>query len=1057
MIRFHNRGAFWLGIAAVSVGVALHLPMYLDAHDMGYHLSGMPIGTGMWIGMVLIVAGLALTVHGIVPRGGAPERVARTRVQALDDAPIRFAHVALLVVMATAVTIDVMKPTTLAFVLPGMSEEYGLKSAVNPDGDVPVAWFPLCALIGMTLGAAGWGWLGDRIGRRASILLAGVMFIATSICGAMPAFELNLVMCFLMGVAVGGMLPIGFALLAETIPARHRSWLMVLIGGDVAGAYILTSTLASELQPEYGWRIMWLIGLPTGVLLILLNRFIPESPRFLLATGRTREARAVMERFGARVVEVEDEPDVEEAVEGRYGELLRRPFAGMTASVALFGIGWGLVNNGFLLWLPTNLRELGFEVGAAEGILSDSALIGFPAVFVVALLYGFWSSRGTMIVLATLTAVTLTAFAVLGDRVGEHAFLLHALIVLLLVGNSAVLAMLTPYSSEIYPTRIRARGTGLSGMCARGGGFVAAGGVVAGITPTLTVAAALGAVPIGLAALVVGRYGIETRRRRLEDITAAELGARAVRTSPRQRRDLARRGTHMDYLVVGAGPAGLQLGYFLERAGRDYAILESGPEPGTFFRTFPRHRQLISINKPHTGWDDPELNLRMDWNSLLSDDPGLLFTRYTERYFPAAEDFVRYLGDYARAFDLRIDYDTRVARISRNGAFRATDQHGRIHEAERLVVATGFTAPYLPPIPGIETADVYTTVSVEPRDFTDQRVLIIGKGNSAFETADNLMETAAVIHVAGPSSIRMAWKSHFVGHLRAINNNLLDSYQLKSQNALLDGQVQRIQRHDDGYLVTFSFARANEVTKDIPYDSVIACTGFRFDPSIFDETCRPELVIDDRFPAQTPAWESTNVPGLYFAGTLTQARDWKKSTSGFIHGFRYNVRALHRILERRYHDAQWPHARLAAEPGALVEAVIARVNRTSALWQQFGFLGDVIALDGAGGASYEEEVPVDYARESGLHDYFTVTLDYGPDHDKFDPFDISVGRIAQSDAERSDLGRYLHPVVRHHRNGELVGEHHVTENLENEWTDVHHREPLRTFFAAELTDEALVI
>src|ERR1041384_940400 len=102
-----------------------------------------------------------------------------------------------------------------------------------------------------------------------------------------------------------------------------------------------------------------------------------------------------------------------------------------------------------------------------------------------------------------------------------------------------------------------------------------------------------------------------------------------------------------DYLIIGAGPAGLQLAALLERDGRDYAVLERGSGPGTFFTRYPRHRQLISINKVHTGYTDPELSLRMDWNSLLSDDPELLFTRYSEEYFPRADDFVRYLADFA--------------------------------------------------------------------------------------------------------------------------------------------------------------------------------------------------------------------------------------------------------------------------------------------------------------------------------------------------------------------------------------------------------------------------
>jgi thioredoxin reductase len=509
----------------------------------------------------------------------------------------------------------------------------------------------------------------------------------------------------------------------------------------------------------------------------------------------------------------------------------------------------------------------------------------------------------------------------------------------------------------------------------------------------------------------------------------------------------------MEYLIIGAGPAGLQLGYFLEQGGHDYLILEAGAAPGTFFRTFPRHRRLISINKPHTGWNDSELNLRVDWNSLLSDDPALRFTKYSERYLPEAEDMVRYLSDFAAAHHLRVQYDTRVVEVTRNGRFRLTDQNGISYESHRMIIATGVSRPFIPAISGIETAEVYDTVSVNPQDFVDQKVLIIGKGNSAFETADSLMEKAAVIHVAGPNSIKFAWKSHFVGHLRAVNNNLLDTYQLKSQNALLDGNIEQIEHRDGSYLVTLSFARANEVKKDIRYDRVIVCTGFRFDASIFDADCRPELTIRDRFPAQTSEWESTNIPDLYFAGTLMQVRDYKKSTSGFIHGFRYGVQALYHMLQRKYHAEPWPKRSLPADPEELMEVVIVRVNRTSALWQLFGFLCDLIVVS-QHGAEYYEELPVEYVHEvfDPPGSYFTITLEYGPDHDQFDPFDVSVGRIAQDDAARSNLGRYLHPVVRHYRRGALLSEHHVTENLENEWTDpITHRDPLRLFLHHAMT------
>ncbi|GAB3805585.1 NAD(P)-binding domain-containing protein [Micromonospora zhanjiangensis] len=518
-------------------------------------------------------------------------------------------------------------------------------------------------------------------------------------------------------------------------------------------------------------------------------------------------------------------------------------------------------------------------------------------------------------------------------------------------------------------------------------------------------------------------------------------------------------GNPLDYLIVGAGPAGLQLAALLERDGRrDYLVLEGADGPGAFFTRFPRHRTLISINKPHTGSDDPEFNLRLDWNSLLGDDRTPRFTTYTERYFPPADLMVRYLADFAAETGVQVRYGARVVRVGRDDdCFTVADAAGRAYRARRLVVATGVSRAYLPAVPGIETAERYDTMSVDPRDFLDQRVLVIGKGNSAFETADNLMETTAVIHVAGPGSVRMAWRSHYVGHLRAVNNNFLDTYQLKAANAILDGHVRHIRRDPDGYRVTFSFTRADEVVRELHYDRVLVCTGFRFDPDIFADDCRPALTIDDRFPAQTDEWESVNVPDLFFAGTLSQARDFKRSTNGFIHGFRYGVRALHKMLERRYHDTPWPAEKIDATPEAIADAIIARINRSSGLWQQFGVLADAVTVAGRA-ARYHDEVPVDYLARVGLStddhratDVFAVTLEYGPDHDKVDPFDVSVRRIAQDVPGQAHAAAYLHPVVRHHRGGAVRAVHHLAENLDNRWDrpDVH-RTPLVAFLTDRL-------
>lgn len=507
----------------------------------------------------------------------------------------------------------------------------------------------------------------------------------------------------------------------------------------------------------------------------------------------------------------------------------------------------------------------------------------------------------------------------------------------------------------------------------------------------------------------------------------------------------------LDFLIIGAGPAGLQLGYFFEKNSRDYLILERDTVPGAFFKTYPRHGKLISINKVYTGTDHPAMNLRWDWNSLLCDSEDLLFTKYSRRYFPASSDLVRYCKDFADHYQLKIQYETVVESVSKvDGRFRVRLRDGRELQAKCLVAATGLSAPRVPDFPGAELCENYADHDTAPEKYANQRVLIVGKGNSAFETADNLIETAATIHVTSPESVRMAWQSHFVGHLRAVNNDFLDTYQLKSQNAVIDADIVGVERKDDGFLVQLKYTHAMGQTAAVYYDRVILCTGFRMDPSIFDDSCRPEMAVWGKLPAQTLEWESANVPDLFFAGTLMQACDYKKTMSGFIHGFRHNIASLARLLEQRYCGTAWPHETLDANPEAVLRKVIDQVNTSPGIFLQPGFLCDVVIVEDQK-ARYFSDIRKDYALDHWVreHDHlYTISLEYG--HFDADPFSIE----RDPSPDKGDEAAYLHPVVRHFSAGELVAEHHINDDLESQWYKEIYVEPVRSFLIEQFTRSA---
>jgi putative MFS transporter len=501
--------AFVLGCAAVTAGVLLHMPMFTMAKAMHYHLAGMDMGGDMIFGMFMIVGGVVLAAYGLLPRGVAAQRKASASVDivAPDDAQLGAPQIRLMIVLVVALIIDTMKPASLGFTVPGMVNEYAVPKSV-------VSLVPFFALMGTVVGSVVWGFLADIYGRKATILLSAVMFVGTSICGAMPSLAWNIGMCFMMGAAAGGMLPVTYALLAEMMPSRHRGWTMVLVGGlGASGGYFAASGLSALLQPDFGWRVMWLLNLPTGLALVLLGGFIPESARFLLARGRTDEARAVMRQFGSvarRVPPNKSRPT--------YLPVTGRGLMWKTVALSVTALAWGFVNFGLLLWLPADLVSKGHSVGVSSELLAKSALIAFPTVFIAALLYGRWSTKSSLI---------LTVVLMLGGLLGVLGLEAGAIsspvlpVALLIVGANGTIAILLPYSAECFPLLVRGRATGWIAACTKGGGLLAQALSITALTPSMGLAALLIVVPTVAGLILLLWFGRETRGSDLRDVDRA--------------------------------------------------------------------------------------------------------------------------------------------------------------------------------------------------------------------------------------------------------------------------------------------------------------------------------------------------------------------------------------------------------------------------------------------------------------------------------------------------------------------------------------------------------
>jgi putative flavoprotein involved in K+ transport len=185
----------------------------------------------------------------------------------------------------------------------------------------------------------------------------------------------------------------------------------------------------------------------------------------------------------------------------------------------------------------------------------------------------------------------------------------------------------------------------------------------------------------------------------------------------------------LDTVVIGAGQAGLAAGYHLRLAGSRFAILEASDSPGG-------------------SWPHYYASLRLFSPARFSSLPGLPFPGDPERY-PARDEVIAYLRQYAARFGLPVVTGARVETVTRDGErFRVRTTDGRVFQSQRLIAATGsFHRPHVPTLPGQESFGgtlLHSFAYHDPAPFAGQRVVVVGGGNSAVQIAIELARTAKV-------------------------------------------------------------------------------------------------------------------------------------------------------------------------------------------------------------------------------------------------------------------------------------------------------------------------
>ncbi|MDH6295892.1 MFS transporter, putative metabolite:H+ symporter [Agrobacterium fabrum] len=401
---------------------------------------------------------------------------------------------------------DAMQVLAVGFTAASIAATFGL--TVPQALQTGTAFF-----FGMLLGAAGFGRLADRYGRRRVLIVTvacDALFGVLSIFS--PDFTILLVLRFLTGAAVGGTLPVDYAMMAEFLPAKNRGrWLVFLEGFWAVGTLIvaLAAWGASLAGVADAWRYIFAVTAFPAVLGLGLRFLVPESPLYLLRTGRSEEAKAVVNRMlvvnGRAPLDAGTglfQPDVTKG-QGIFSPALRQ------RSMMILAI-WFLVSvsyYGVFTWMPAKLAGDGFGFVRGYGFLVLVALAQIPGYALAAYGVEKWGRKPTLIGFCLLSALGCLLFTLASAGAMIAASLL--IMSFALLGTWGALYAFTP---ELYPTESRATGMGAAGAMARLGGLLAPSLLGYAIAQGFGVAIGIFAGLLVLAAIAATMINAETRQ-----------------------------------------------------------------------------------------------------------------------------------------------------------------------------------------------------------------------------------------------------------------------------------------------------------------------------------------------------------------------------------------------------------------------------------------------------------------------------------------------------------------------------------------------------------------